>query len=209
MKQDLKFFAVAMAAFVLGMGLNNFAMSGVPANYKVAVVDVQKVISQSSQVAALKKDQQGVQIRGHEDAQDPAQGQKAEKVVALYPAVGHQLFPGGQGGAHPEQAGQHAEKELQPGHGKIQPQTQQAGQFQGAAFPPEESPDGSHGAQLNQGGKDGIGAGQPEKAAGQIADKGAEKGKKQQRKEKKCGIQSVSPFTAGRRRKGSAGGKDR
>ena len=58
MKQDLKFFAVAMAAFVLGMGLNNFAMSGVPANYKVAVVDVQKVISQSSQVAALKKDQQ-------------------------------------------------------------------------------------------------------------------------------------------------------
>ena len=58
MKQDLKFFAVALGAFVLGMGLNNFAMSGVPANYKVAVVDVQKVISQSSQVEALKKDQQ-------------------------------------------------------------------------------------------------------------------------------------------------------
>ena len=58
MKQELKFFAVALSAFVLGVGLNNFAISGVPANYNVAVVDVQKVISQSSQVAALKKDQQ-------------------------------------------------------------------------------------------------------------------------------------------------------
>ena len=58
MKQELKFFAVALSAFVLGVGLNNFAMSNVPVGYKVAVVDVQKVISQSSQVAALKKDQQ-------------------------------------------------------------------------------------------------------------------------------------------------------
>ena len=58
MKQDLKFFAVAMAAFVLGMGLINFAMSGVPANYKVAVVDVQKVVASSAQVKALKADRE-------------------------------------------------------------------------------------------------------------------------------------------------------
>lgn len=47
-----------LAAFVVGMSLNNFAMSDVPPSYKVAVVDVGKVVASSSQVKALKKEQQ-------------------------------------------------------------------------------------------------------------------------------------------------------
>lgn len=50
--------AFGLAAFVVGMSLNNFAMSDVPANYKVAVVDVSKVVASSAQVKALKKEQQ-------------------------------------------------------------------------------------------------------------------------------------------------------
>lgn len=42
-------------AFILGLGLNNFAMSDVPS--KIAVVDVNRVVGNSSQVMALKKEQ--------------------------------------------------------------------------------------------------------------------------------------------------------
>lgn len=42
-------------AFILGLGFNNFAMSDVPS--KIAVVDVNRVVSNSSQVMALKKEQ--------------------------------------------------------------------------------------------------------------------------------------------------------
>lgn len=49
---------IAIAAFAIGMGFNNIAMSDIPANYKVAVVDVNAVVSKSAQVQALKKEQQ-------------------------------------------------------------------------------------------------------------------------------------------------------
>ena len=49
---------LGLAAFVIGMSVNNFAMSDVPPSYKIAVVDVPKVVNSSSQVAALKKEQQ-------------------------------------------------------------------------------------------------------------------------------------------------------
>lgn len=42
-------------AFILGLGFNSFAMSDVPS--KIAVIDVNRVISNSSQVMALKKEQ--------------------------------------------------------------------------------------------------------------------------------------------------------
>lgn len=58
MKKEFKFLAVGLSAFALGMSINSFALSGVPANYKVAVVDVQKVVSQSKQVNALNNEQQ-------------------------------------------------------------------------------------------------------------------------------------------------------
>lgn len=49
---------LGLAAFVIGMTVNNFAMSDVPPSYRVAVVDVSKVVASSAQVKALKKEQQ-------------------------------------------------------------------------------------------------------------------------------------------------------
>lgn len=56
MNNKLKFFAVAVSAFVIGISVNNFAMSDVPS--KIAVVDVPQVVAASSQVKALKKEQE-------------------------------------------------------------------------------------------------------------------------------------------------------
>ena len=52
-----KIIIVATIAFVSGVFLNNFAMSEVPSNYKIAVVDVQKVVSNSKQVLSLQAEQ--------------------------------------------------------------------------------------------------------------------------------------------------------
>ncbi len=57
MKNNLKILSVALAAFVIGMAVNNYAVSDVPSNFKVAVVDVQKVVASSAQVKALKDEQ--------------------------------------------------------------------------------------------------------------------------------------------------------
>lgn len=56
MNNKMKFLAVGLAAFVIGFGVNNYAISDVPS--RIAVVDVQKVVNSSPQVAALKKEQQ-------------------------------------------------------------------------------------------------------------------------------------------------------
>ncbi|MFR1672290.1 MAG: OmpH family outer membrane protein [Candidatus Gastranaerophilaceae bacterium] len=58
MNNKLKFLVVGLSTFVVGLSINNFAMSDVPSNCKIAVVDVSKVVNSSSQVAALKKEQQ-------------------------------------------------------------------------------------------------------------------------------------------------------
>lgn len=52
-----KFLGIALLAFTLGICTNNFAMSNAVANYKVGVVDVQKLVTQSKQVAELKNEQ--------------------------------------------------------------------------------------------------------------------------------------------------------
>jgi outer membrane protein len=57
MKNSVKMLSIALAAFVIGLTTANFAVSDVPANFKVAVVDVQKVVASSSQVKALKDEQ--------------------------------------------------------------------------------------------------------------------------------------------------------
>lgn len=46
---------IAIAAFAVGLGLNNVAMSDV--NQRIAVVDVNQVVAKSAQVQALKKEQ--------------------------------------------------------------------------------------------------------------------------------------------------------
>ncbi len=58
MDNKLKFLMVGVSTFVIGLSVSNFAMSDVPPSYKIAVVDVPKVVNSSSQVAALKKEQQ-------------------------------------------------------------------------------------------------------------------------------------------------------
>ncbi|MBQ2871211.1 OmpH family outer membrane protein [bacterium] len=57
MKNNLKFIAVAAVSMAIGLSINNYAISNVPANYKVAVVDVSKVVGNSKQVASLKEEQ--------------------------------------------------------------------------------------------------------------------------------------------------------
>lgn len=56
MKQGIKYFALGLSAFIIGMSVNNYAISNVPS--KVAVVDVQKVVAASAQVKALKADRE-------------------------------------------------------------------------------------------------------------------------------------------------------
>ena len=57
MKTGIKIFSIAAIAFCIGLTAGNFALSDIPSNFKVAVVDVQKVVASSNQVKALTKDQ--------------------------------------------------------------------------------------------------------------------------------------------------------
>ena len=56
--KKLSMVVLGLAAFVMGMSVNNFAMSDVPPSYKVAVVDISQVVAASGQVKALKADQE-------------------------------------------------------------------------------------------------------------------------------------------------------
>jgi len=56
MNNKFKILTVGISAFVIGLSINNFAVSDVPS--KIAVVDVSSVVNSSSQVQALKKEQQ-------------------------------------------------------------------------------------------------------------------------------------------------------
>ncbi len=57
MKNNWKILTISLLTFTLGLTAGNYAISDVPSDYKVAVVDVQKIISSSSQVKALKEEQ--------------------------------------------------------------------------------------------------------------------------------------------------------
>ena len=56
MNNKIKILAVGLLTFASGIAFSNFAMSDVPS--KIAVVNVQEVVNSSSQVQALKKEQQ-------------------------------------------------------------------------------------------------------------------------------------------------------
>ena len=49
---------VVITAFVAGYSINNIAVSGTNPEYKVAIVDIQKIVSNSSEIKALKTDQE-------------------------------------------------------------------------------------------------------------------------------------------------------
>ena len=55
---DKKLLLTGLCTLLLGFGLSNFAMSDIPANYKVATVDVQKIVNSSKAVQKLKTDSQ-------------------------------------------------------------------------------------------------------------------------------------------------------
>lgn len=57
MKRQFLILPIATLTFMLGLGFNNIAKSDVPINFKVGIVDVNAVVSKSSQVLALKKEQ--------------------------------------------------------------------------------------------------------------------------------------------------------
>lgn len=56
MKKNIKLLTVGVLTFAAGIAFNNLAISDVPS--KIAVVDVQQVVNSSSQVMALKKEQE-------------------------------------------------------------------------------------------------------------------------------------------------------
>ena len=56
MKNGLKILTISLVAFVIGITAGNYAISDVPTNFKVAIVDVQKVVASSGQVKALKEE---------------------------------------------------------------------------------------------------------------------------------------------------------
>ncbi len=58
MKQQIKILTAVAFSFGLGFGIANMAMSDTPTANSVAVVDLDKVLSSSAQVLAVKKDQQ-------------------------------------------------------------------------------------------------------------------------------------------------------
>ena len=56
MDKKIKVLVLAVSAFMVGFSINNFAMSDVTS--KIAVVDVPEVVNSSTQVKALKKEQE-------------------------------------------------------------------------------------------------------------------------------------------------------
>lgn len=58
MKNKLKFSVAALSAFIIGMSVNNFALSELNGVSKIAVVDVQQIVSASAEVEQLKKENQ-------------------------------------------------------------------------------------------------------------------------------------------------------
>lgn len=51
-----KFLTIGAIAFIMGVSAN-YVLSDVPASFNVAVVDVQKVVNESSQIKSLKNEQ--------------------------------------------------------------------------------------------------------------------------------------------------------
>jgi outer membrane protein len=58
MNTTSKILTVGVITFILGLSMNNFALSKMPADFKVAVVDVPQIIKSSPQIASLKMEQQ-------------------------------------------------------------------------------------------------------------------------------------------------------
>lgn len=58
LKENLKVVLISASVFVLGAMFTHQASYSIPTSYKVAVVDIQTIISESSQITAIKNEQQ-------------------------------------------------------------------------------------------------------------------------------------------------------
>ncbi len=58
MKKGIIITAAIVLSFILGHSLNHIAISQTENNYKVAVVDIQKIVANSGQVKKLKQEQE-------------------------------------------------------------------------------------------------------------------------------------------------------
>lgn len=58
MKKGILVTAAMIFTFILGYSINNIAISQEESDYKVAVVDIQKIVANSQQVKNLKKEQE-------------------------------------------------------------------------------------------------------------------------------------------------------
>lgn len=58
MKKKIFGVLVVITAFAAGYSINNIAVSGTNPDYKVAIVDIHKIVSNSSEIKALKTDQE-------------------------------------------------------------------------------------------------------------------------------------------------------
>lgn len=58
MKKNLLSAAIITLAFITGYSVNNLAFSFPGANYKIAVVDIQKIVANSSEIKTLKDEHQ-------------------------------------------------------------------------------------------------------------------------------------------------------
>ncbi len=62
MKKKLSILSLGISAFILGLSFNNFALSDVSKQFSVATVDIQKIITNSTQVNNLREEQKQKRI---------------------------------------------------------------------------------------------------------------------------------------------------
>lgn len=74
MKKKIFGVLVVITAFVAGYSINNIAVSGTNPEYKVAIVDIQKIVSNSSEIKALKTDQEK-QVQAMQETIDKARAE--------------------------------------------------------------------------------------------------------------------------------------
>ena len=55
MKNNIRFLTITLLAFAIGLTAGNYALSDMPSNFKVAVVNVPKLVESSAQVKVLKE----------------------------------------------------------------------------------------------------------------------------------------------------------
>ena len=87
MKKNLIFVSLVLSAFILGFSINNKAFSDTPNEYKVATVDISRIINNSSEMIALntlqEKQLKDLQLNIDKANSEISKEQDQEKAVKL------------------------------------------------------------------------------------------------------------------------------